>query len=238
MVACDQYQSLYDINGLSSNKFYNIKIAARNSCGLGDYSDELSDNTMNCPQKVNGVTTEIDGSNVNIIWDEQSNVTEYEILFKKKDGSWLPISDCDGNPSNTNGAGKPYCALLNSRIKSETELDDQDTIIVKIRAKNINCTGPWSDENTGEAEIAACPVKMDSVFVNDAKVDIRKDSITVFWDQLSGVDAGGDGVEITAYEIEFSQIDANGNALSTDSTKVDGSKSSWKHEDVENAETW
>lgn len=69
MVACDQYQSLYDINGLNSNKYYNIKIAARNSCGIGDYSDILSDNTMNCPQKVEGVKTEIEGANVNIIWD-------------------------------------------------------------------------------------------------------------------------------------------------------------------------
>jgi hypothetical protein len=238
MVSCDQYQSLYDINGLNSNKFYNIKIAARNSCGLGDYSDELSDNTMNCPQKVEGVKTEIDGANVNIIWDEQSNVTEYEILFKKKDGSWLPISDCSGDPDNKNADDKPYCQLLNSKIRDETDLEDQDTIIVKIRAKNINCTGPWSDENTGDAKIAACPVKMDPVFVNDAQVDIKKSSITVSWTALSGVDAGGEGVEITKYEIEYKEMDDQDNVVQEGTTKVDGDKTSWKHEPLQNAQTW
>jgi len=167
MVNCNQYQSLYDINGLNSNKFYKIKIAARNSCGIGDYSEHLADNTMNCPQQVTGVATEIDEENVNVVWDEQDNVSSYEILFKKADGSWLPISDCSGDPDNKNADDKPYCQLLNSKIKSETELEDQDLIVAKIRAKNINCTGPWSDENVGVARVAACPATMAAPFVND-----------------------------------------------------------------------
>jgi hypothetical protein len=238
MVSCDQYQSLYDISGLTSNKFYNIKIAARNSCGIGEYSDVLSDNTMNCPQKVEGAVTEIDGANVNIIWDAQDNVSSYEILFKKKDGSWLPIDECDGDPDNVNADDKPYCTLLNSLIKSETELDDQDTIIVKIRAKNINCTGPWSDENTGEAKIAACPVKMEPVFVVNDQEDIRKDSITISWTPLSGEDAGGEGVEITFYEIEYQQLDDNDASISTGTTKVEGDKTTWTHEPLSNAQKW
>lgn len=238
MVNCNQYQSLYDLSGLNSNKFYNIKIAARNSCGIGEYSDILSDNTMNCPQKVNGVSTEIDSSNVNIVWEAQNDVSSYEILFKMADGSWLPISDCTGNPDNTNADGKPYCQLLNSKIKSETSLNDQELIVVKIRAKNINCTGPWSDENTGEAKIAACPVKMAMPFVTDAVQDIRKNSITISWTPLSGVNAGGVGVEVTDYQVEFRQVDDQDATISVATQYVEGDKTTWTHDSIDNAETW
>lgn len=84
-------------------------------------------------------------------------------------------------------------------IKDETGLSPQDLIVVKIRAKNINCTGPWSIENTGNAEVAACPSKMNSVFNVDSVSEIRRDSITVNWNPISGVAAGGDNIDIVSY---------------------------------------
>lgn len=123
-VSCPEYSSLYDITGLKSNKYYNIKIAARNSCGIGLYTTPVMLTTMDCPSQVTGTVTEIEGANVNVIWDSQDNVSSYEILFQKVDGSWAIIDDCDGNPATVNADGKPYCQLLNSKIKTETTLAD------------------------------------------------------------------------------------------------------------------
>jgi len=52
------------------------------------------------------------------------------------------------------------------------------------------------------------------------------------------VDAGGEGVEITQYQIEFKQVDAVGATIEEGTQYVDGDKTSWKHEDLDNAETW
>jgi len=123
-------------------------------------------------------------------------------------------------------------------IRDNTELAAQSPIVVKIRAKNVNCTGPWSNENAGAAKIASCPVVMAAPFVTDAARDIRKDSITIGWTPLTGVDAGGVGVAIVNYEIQATQVDSQGATVQTDTTSVDGDVSSWTHEPLDNAETW
>jgi hypothetical protein len=238
--SCPQYQTLYDITGLNANKWYKISIAAINSCGTGEFSVHRGANTMNCPQQVTGVNTVIDEENVNVVWDSQIEVSSYEILFRKADGSWWPISECDGNPLQLNGDLKPYCPVLNSVVKAETELDDQAFIVVKIRAKNINCTGPWSEENEGndQAKIAACPEVMAAVKVDDQLEDIRKTSILLNWTPLTQEQAGGAGIDVTYYEIHAEQFDAAGNSITTETTKIAGNRSSWKHEGLNNAENW
>jgi len=120
---------------------------------------------MHCPQRVSNVVTDIKDAHVEVSWDAQSDIDSYEILFKQSDSSWDKITGCDNEDgSNVNAAGRPYCSLENSLIKDQTGLANQALIVVKIRAKNINCTGPWSIENTGNAEVAACPSKMSPIF--------------------------------------------------------------------------
>lgn len=46
---------------------------------------------------------------------------------------------------------------------------------------------------------------MPPVFNIDAVAEIRRDSITIDWTQLTGLETGGVGVEITAYEIAYRQ---------------------------------
>jgi len=70
-VDCAQYQSLYDITGLNAKKFYNIRIAAKNKCGLSDESLLLEAETNFCPTKVEDPITKISGANVNVIWANQ-----------------------------------------------------------------------------------------------------------------------------------------------------------------------
>lgn len=224
---------------MNAQKYYNVKISARNSCGLGDYSDNLEAETNFCPTKPTGVVTDVNGANVDIKWDEQNNIDSWEVLFQHKDHSWASISECSGNGIST-VSGKVQCSLLNSKIKDETNLDDQALIVVKIRGSNSNCSGPWSDENTGNAKIASCPVKMAKPFVTDEAEDIKKNSIKLSWTQLSGLDAGGDGIEITKYFIHYERLDADGNPVSgTDGTgEVTGDKDSWTHSNIDNAETW
>lgn len=117
----------------------------------------------------------------------------------------MRINECTGT-NIVEVAGKIQCTLLNSKIKSETGLDDQALIVVKIRGSNANCSGPWSDENTGNAKIAACPAKMNAPKFINKTAEVRKDSITINWDQLTGLDAGGDGIEIINYVIHAQQL--------------------------------
>lgn len=181
----------------------------------------------------------MNGANVDIKWDEQTNIDSWEVLFQHKDHSWKHISECSGTSISKVGS-KIQCSLLNSKIKEETNLDDQALIIVKIRGSNSNCSGPWSDENTGNAKIASCPVKMDKPFVKEESEDIKKNSIKLSWTQLSGLDAGGEGIEITKYIIHYERLDADGNPVSgSDGTgEVTGDKDNWTHENINNAETW
>ena len=166
---------------MNAQKYYNIKIAARNSCGLGEYSEEKKEITNVCPTQPEGVVTEIDGANVDIKWDNQASIVSWEVLFQKKNKSWMRIDECTGT-NIAEVAGKIQCTLLNSKIKSETGLDDQALIVVKIRGSNANCSGPWSDENTGNAKIAACPAKMNAPKFINKTAEVRKDSITINWD--------------------------------------------------------
>lgn len=99
------------------------------------------------------------------------------------------------------------CSISNELIKAETGLANQALIVVKIRAKNINCTGPWSIENEGNANIAACPTKMLAIHNIDPISEIRQDSITVNWTPITGVDAGGENIEIINYEIQYTRTD-------------------------------
>jgi hypothetical protein len=222
---------------LNAQKYYNIKISARNKCGLGDYSEYLQAETNFCPTKPTGVVTDINGANVDIKWDEQSNIDSWEVLFQHKDHSWDNIAECSGTGITTAG-GIVQCSILNSKIKSETSLEDQDLIIVKIRGSNANCSGPWSAENTGNAKIASCPIKMAKPFVNDQSENIKKESIKLSWTQLSGLDAGGEGIEITKYIIHYEQLEElDGDAVpgTAGTSEADGDKSSWTHEGIDNA---
>jgi hypothetical protein len=224
---------------LNAQKYYNIKISARNSCGLGDYSEYLQAETNFCPTKPTGVVTDVNGANVDIKWDEQANIDSWEVLFQHNDHSWDNISECSGTGITT-ANGIVQCSILNSKIKSETSLEDQDLIIVKIRGSNANCSGPWSAENTGNAKIASCPVKMAAPFVNSSEVDIKKNSISLSWTQLSGLDAGGEGIAITEYIVHYERLDDNGDAVANTAGEqsVDGDEDSWTHTGIDNAQTW
>lgn len=92
--SCDNANTLYDITGLASNKWYSISIAAKNTCGLGEPSVVLKENTKNCPSQVANLKTINDGANVDVVWDTQASVDSYEVLFQKVDGSWTRLSEC------------------------------------------------------------------------------------------------------------------------------------------------
>lgn len=87
---------------------------------------------------------------------------------------------------------------------------------------------------------------MPELMTSDKKVQIRADSITVDWDLLTGVAAGGEGIDVTEYEIAFRQIlldsagvEASEVAGTAGTETVAGSLNKWRHASgVDNAETW
>jgi len=73
----------------------------------------------------------------------------------------------------------------------------------------------------------------------DETAEVRKDSITINWDKLTGLDAGGEGIEIIEYVIEYTQLkELEGEAFEPENKgteTVDGSTDSWKHTGIDNA---
>lgn len=76
----------------------------------------------------------------------------------------------------------------------------------------------------------------------DETAEVRKDSITINWDKLTGLDAGGEGIEIIEYVIEYTQLkELEGEAFEPENKgteTVDGSTDSWKHTGIDNAQAW
>lgn len=83
---------------------YRVRVRARNKYGWGSYSSITSIVAALAPSAPATVTTTQDGMNVNIAWSAPTTnglaVTEYDILIKKKDGTYASTSTCSGT-SNT-----------------------------------------------------------------------------------------------------------------------------------------
>jgi len=83
---------------------------------------------------------------------------------------------------------------------------------------------------------------MAKVFNDDAAGETKKDSITVNWTPLTGLDAGGEGIDIVSYTVFYEEIvEVGGIAVvpaNNGEASVEGSLSTWTHENIQNAQSW
>lgn len=88
-------------SGVTGGLTYRFRLRARNKYGWGPYSDVTSIVTALAPSAPSSVTTSQEVTNVKIAWAASTTngiaVSEYEILIKKKDGTYATSATCLGS---------------------------------------------------------------------------------------------------------------------------------------------
>ena len=86
---------------------YNFKVRAKNIYGWGPYSNIVSILASDVPSQMQVVTTTVDGTNVEISWQEPANngeaISGYEIQVLQSDGTTFSqeTGSCDGINNST-----------------------------------------------------------------------------------------------------------------------------------------
>lgn len=83
-------------------------------------------------------------------------ITEYEVLFRKSDGTYMATPSCLGN--DTNVIRLRYCSVTFLTFRNDFGLVLNDPIIAKIRAYNAYGWGLYN-ENTAGAVVKTEPKK-------------------------------------------------------------------------------
>lgn len=138
-----------------TGKIYNLRIAARNIYGRGDFSEPLKIRAGAAPAVVQAITsTNIEENKIQISWQQPENeVFEYEVqIYAKNTDSFHTV------PALCDGASDPVIESRSCVIESKTLAENYgyhagDLFIAKIRARNTLGWGVWSRPNTNGATV-------------------------------------------------------------------------------------
>jgi hypothetical protein len=200
-----EFTVLSSVEGLTPGAEYKFKYRAQNKYGWGEFSNSQTFQAAAIPLKANTVTTSIENLYVKISWDEpddqSSEILEYEILIKQKNGDFSEQVGqfCQG--SDVAIVNYRYCHVPVQSVLREApySLEFTDLVVAKIRARNsIGWANEYSDENTYGAHIQVLPVQMGNPFEGLLTDDTR---IQVNWEALTGDDTGG--AAILSYNLEM-----------------------------------
>lgn len=153
------------------------------------------------PGKMDPVTVTESGTNVVLTWtapdDHSSTITAYDIQFLKSDGTYgSGTGTCDGTDATL-----LTCSMAMNDVETLTGLAVDSLIQVKMRAENANGWGDYSELNVAGALIKGAPSQMAA-----PTFDLTQSSATnayVEWTALTGTAAGGTGVTISSYELDY-----------------------------------
>jgi hypothetical protein len=90
------------VTSLNSGTIYEFKVEAKNEYGYSTYSSTLSLLAAYIPEVPTSVTTEIDGSQVKVLWslpsDNGSPITAYKVHIQEVGTPTFTFenTDCDG----------------------------------------------------------------------------------------------------------------------------------------------
>lgn len=133
--------------------------------------------------------------------DQSSDIEEYEILIKQKDGTFS-VQDgqfCQGQDYAV--VANRYCHIPMQSVLRQApySLEYNDLVVAKIKARNsIGWASSYSDENSVGAKIQVLPNQMANVFEGLATDDTR---IQISWSALTGDETGGS--TILSYNLEM-----------------------------------
>jgi hypothetical protein len=131
----------YDVTSLTSGTTYQFKIEAKNEYGYSTYSSTLSLLAAYIPAVPTGVTTEIDGNTVKVLWSlsttNGSPITAYKVYVKQSESSTytLESSDCDGTDATV--ISNKYCNInISTLLASPYNIVGGDSIDAKVISTN------------------------------------------------------------------------------------------------------
>jgi hypothetical protein len=120
----DALRSEFTVIDLTPGRPYQFKLRAQNACGYGPFSHTSTFTTAACPSAPATAEVGLDGRMVKVSWTEpvsQEAILEYQIVFKKKDGSFVESSQfCDGK--NDEVILMRHCLMLMSDVSKFTGL--------------------------------------------------------------------------------------------------------------------
>lgn len=202
----DALQTTLQVTGLTGGTTYRFKIRARNIYGYAAaFSDALVVLASDKPDKVDipSVTIGATDTSVAITWDappaHSAAIDGYEIQLLQSGGTYASTSACDGLDAAV--ISSRQCLVPMTTILSLTSLAVDTTIQVRIRARNANGWGDYSELNTGGATIETVPLQMPApTFVAASS---NNNQVSLSWSAVTGASAGGQNVAITSYVLEW-----------------------------------
>jgi hypothetical protein len=133
--------AFYEVTGLTSGSTYDFKIVARNEYGYSLFSSTLSLLAAYIPEVPTSVTTEIDGSQVKVLWtlpsDNGSPITAYKVYIQEVGTTTYTqeSTDCDGTSATV--ISNRYCHIEISTLIASYNLDGGDSVYAKVVAVNF-----------------------------------------------------------------------------------------------------
>ena len=127
---------------MTSGTTYEFKIEARNEYGYSAYSNTLTELAAYIPEIPVSVTTEMDGSQVKVLWTlpsaNGSPITAYKIFVQEIDtGTFTQEStDCVGTDATV--ISNRYCHIqVTTLLAAPYNMDGGDSVFAKVIAVNL-----------------------------------------------------------------------------------------------------
>jgi hypothetical protein len=143
----------YDVISLTSGTTYEFKVEARNEYGYSVFSSTLTLLAAYIPEVPTSVTTEIDGSQVKVLWtlpsDNGSPITAYKVYIQEVGTTTYTqeSTDCDGTSATV--ISNRYCHIDISTLIASFNLDGGDSVYAKVVAVNTYGETAQSSEGNG-----------------------------------------------------------------------------------------
>ncbi|MFE5319168.1 fibronectin type III domain-containing protein [Paenibacillus sp. NPDC056579] len=159
LVVDNGLNTFYEHKGINANDAHTYRVRAKNAGGTGEWADAVIKSTIfGKPQNLTAVAT---STSITLSWDLVPGATGYDVFY---DGDIID-----------NGASGSF---------EHRGLDPYSWHVYRVRAKNDQVVGEWSDSLT-KVTVLGTP--------SNIQIDPSSTQITLSWDSVQGA---------TGYEIE------------------------------------
>lgn len=195
--------SYLQTTNLTPGNVYNYLIQAVNVIGTGVSSSVFAVTVAAAPDQLAPCTTTLSALKARITWPATTSthgsaVTEYKILIKKADGTYLESAECLGNDPTI--FANMYCEVAMSTLTSTYGLAAGSPILAQVSALNAGGWSTYSMDNTAYItairEPLAAPVASIASF--------SEATINLAWTTIAATTASNGGSAVTDYIVELS----------------------------------
>lgn len=150
----------YSLTGLTGGVFYKFQVRAKNIYGYGERSDIAEIEASDVPDVMPIIETSIEGTRFKFTWtapfDNYDPIVEYEMMIRKPDGTFYKDAiNCPGLPEE-----QTYCYVEMDTLRVQSGLAQGELVRAKIRARNVNGWGAFSQLNFVGSYIETRPLQM------------------------------------------------------------------------------